>query len=71
MADSTPLARARGSLDFDNHPLVAIWETTQACDLACAHCRACATPQVDPRELSTAQGKKLLDAFAAMGTFAR
>jgi len=68
MRDPSILARERASLDFDDHPLVAIWETTQACDLACAHCRACATPQVDPRELSTAQGKKLLSAFAAMGT---
>jgi radical SAM protein len=68
MRDPAILARERASLDFDDHPLVAIWETTQACDLACAHCRACATPQVDPRELSTTQGKKLLDAFAAMGT---
>ncbi len=60
--------RKPGLLDFDDHPLVAIWETTQACDLVCAHCRACATPQLDPRELSTAQGTKLLSAFAAMGT---
>lgn len=63
------LSRAKPNLlDFDDHPLVAIWETTQACDLVCAHCRACATPKLDPRELSTAQGKKLLSAFAAMGT---
>ena len=67
--DSDLLSRRRpGLLDFDDHPLVAIWETTQACDLVCAHCRACATPHLDPRELSTAQGKKLLSAFAAMGT---
>lgn len=62
------LSRGRNTLDFDDHPLIAIWETTQACDLVCAHCRACATPHLDPRELTTAQGKKLLSAFAAMGT---
>ncbi len=67
--DHDPLSRRRPSLlDFDDHPLVAIWETTQACDLVCAHCRACATPHADPRELTTAQGKKLLSAFAEMGT---
>jgi MoaA/NifB/PqqE/SkfB family radical SAM enzyme len=25
--------------NFDERPLVAVWETTQACDLACARCR--------------------------------
>lgn len=67
MADAT-LSRAKMSLDFDDHPLLAIWETTQACDLVCQHCRACATPRRDPRELSTAEGERLLDAIAAMGT---
>jgi radical SAM protein len=69
VSDPDLLSRRKPSLlDFDDHPLLAIWETTQACDLACAHCRACATPHLDPRELTTAQGKKLLSAFAAMGT---
>jgi radical SAM protein len=53
---------------FDDHPLVAIWELTQACDLACVHCRACATTVRDPGELSTAEGKRLLDDIASMGT---
>lgn len=56
------------SLDFDDHPLLAIWELTQACDLACQHCRACATPMRDPDELSTAEGRALLDAIQDMGT---
>ena len=34
-------------------PAVAIWETTRACDLCCLHCRARATPERHPRELST------------------
>ncbi len=62
------LTRARTALDFDDHPLIAIWEMTQACDLVCQHCRACATPRTDPRELSTAEGKSLLDEIARMGT---
>jgi radical SAM protein len=53
---------------FDDRPLIAIWELTQACDLACVHCRACATPARDAGELSTAEGKRLLDEVAAMGT---
>jgi len=55
-------------LEFDHHPLLAIWEVTQACDLACQHCRACATPGRDPQELSTDEGRRLLDTVHAMGT---
>jgi MoaA/NifB/PqqE/SkfB family radical SAM enzyme len=29
-------------INFGQRPVAAIWETTQACDLACAHCRDCA-----------------------------
>ncbi|MFO0643411.1 MAG: TIGR04053 family radical SAM/SPASM domain-containing protein [Polyangiaceae bacterium] len=67
-ATAPALSRARSLLDFDDHPLVAIWETTQACDLVCAHCRACATPSRHPDELSTSEGKALLDRIHAMGT---
>lgn len=47
-------------MKFDERPFIAIWETTQACDLVCKHCRACAQPKRDPRELTTAEGKALL-----------
>ena len=30
--------------DFNERPFIAIWEVTQACDLACVHCRASAQP---------------------------
>ncbi|MFO0672212.1 MAG: TIGR04053 family radical SAM/SPASM domain-containing protein [Polyangiaceae bacterium] len=53
---------------FDDHPLLVIWELTQACDLACVHCRASAVPSRDPRELDTAEGKRLLDSVAEMKT---
>jgi radical SAM protein len=56
------------TLDFDDHPLLTIWEVTQACDLVCQHCRACATPQRDAGELDTAEGRRLLDAIRGMGT---
>lgn len=69
MLESNLLDRARPRpLDFDDHPLLAIWETTQACDLVCAHCRASATPFTHPEELTTDEGKRLLDRIAAMGT---
>lgn len=52
------------TMKFDDRPFIAIWETTQACDLVCKHCRACAQPKRDPRELTTAEGKVLLGQLA-------
>ncbi len=52
-------------MKFDDRPFIAIWELTQACDLVCKHCRACAQPLRDPLELSFEEGTKLLDQFAA------
>ena len=54
-------------VDFDRAPFVVIWETTQACDLACLHCRACAVPNRDPRELSTDEAKRLVDDICRFG----
>ena len=53
-------------LDFDERPFIVIWETTQACDLACVHCRACAQPVRSVLELSTAEAKRLIDEVAAL-----
>src|SRR5271157_1189703 len=58
---------ARGGLNFDETPFVAIWEVTQSCDLACKHCRAAAQPIAHPDELTTVEGKALIDQIAAMG----
>jgi len=55
-------------IDYAKSPFLVIWETTQACDLSCTHCRASAQPLRDKRELSTAEGKNLLDQARAMGT---
>ena len=41
--------------------MVLVWEVTQACELACEHCRADARPGRHPDELSTAEGTALLD----------
>jgi radical SAM protein len=51
-------------LDFDKQPFLVIWEATQACDLACKHCRAQAQPIPHPQQLTTAEGMKLIDQIA-------
>lgn len=64
----SPLMGARPALDFDQRPMVVIWEVTQACDLSCYHCRASAQPLRNVMELTTAQGRRLIDEIAAMRT---
>lgn len=53
---------------FDVAPFLVIWETTRACALACAHCRAEAIDVRHPEELNTAEGCDLLTQVAEMGT---
>ena len=43
------------------------WEVTRRCNLACLHCRAAAGSGPYPDELTTAEGKKLLDDLASLG----
>jgi heme b synthase len=43
------------------------WETTRRCNLACAHCRAAAGMGPYEGELTTAEGKALLDDIAGLG----
>jgi radical SAM protein len=57
---------ARGGLNYDETPFLAIWEVTQSCDLACKHCRAAAQPIAHPDELTNAEGKALIDQIADM-----
>lgn len=52
-------------IDTAQRPLVLIWELTQACELACKHCRADAKSHRHPDELSTAEGKQLLDTISS------
>jgi radical SAM protein len=56
------------AVDFDRAPFLVIWETTQACALACRHCRASAQPGRDPFELTLDEGRRLVDMTAEMGT---
>jgi AdoMet-dependent heme synthase len=55
------------TLDFDKAPFLVIWETSQACDLACKHCRAEAQPNRHPDELTTEEAKQLLDDVRRFG----
>ena len=55
-------------IDYERTPFLIIWGTTQACDLACHHCRASAQPLRDARELTTDEGENVLRQAAAMGT---
>lgn len=54
------------NFDFEQRPFIVIWEVTQACDLACLHCRACAQSLRNPLELTTDEGRKLIDEVAAL-----
>src|ERR1051325_9472907 len=54
-------------MNFDQCPLLVIWEVTQACDLALVHCRASAQPDRNPAELTTEQGYRLLDQIRSFG----
>ena len=45
--------------DLSQRPFMVIWETTQACDMACRHCRAEAQPEHNPNALSFEEGCRL------------
>ncbi len=47
--------------DYNQGPVVAFWEITKACALACRHCRALAQHKRHPLELSTVEGYALVD----------
>ena len=65
LTSSQPAGEER--FDFNQRPLVVIWEVTQACDLKCQHCRACAQPFRDLRELTSVEAKRLINEVAEMG----
>src|ERR1051326_6956273 len=53
--------------DFSRNPMLVYWEMTQACGLACRHCRASAVPCAHPLELSTAEMKGCIAQLLAFG----
>ncbi|HNY66305.1 MAG TPA: radical SAM protein [Deltaproteobacteria bacterium] len=49
-------------------PRILAWEATSACNLECLHCRASATPDPKPGELTTGEARSLLEEVASAGT---
>ena len=52
---------------YEAAPLLVFWETTKACPLACVHCRAVAQPNPGPGELTTEEGRRLIEELAGAG----
>lgn len=46
-------------------PRLIFWELTSACNLKCIHCRACPVDERTPDELTTDEGKLLIDQIAS------
>ena len=53
--------------DYAQTPVNIYWEMTQACPLACRHCRAEAVPEPHPNELSFEEGVKFLRQIPGFG----
>jgi radical SAM protein len=53
--------------DFSSNPMLVYWEMTQACGLACKHCRAEAVPSPHPLELTTQDSESFLRQLLAFG----
>jgi radical SAM protein len=54
--------------DVAERPFIVIWEMTQACPLACKHCRAEAQPDRASGELSTDEARALMTQVAEFGS---
>jgi radical SAM protein with 4Fe4S-binding SPASM domain len=54
-----------GCIGYPGHP---VWEVTAACNLRCIHCHA-VSGLPDPDELTTDEGKKLIDEIASVSDF--
>jgi radical SAM protein with 4Fe4S-binding SPASM domain len=48
-------------------PRIVAWEITRRCDLACKHCRASATAEPDPQELSPDEALAVVEQLAQAG----
>jgi radical SAM protein len=58
---------AKSSTQFNERPLLVFWEMTKACQLACFHCRANAQCEGGPDELTSNEGRSLIDELASVG----
>lgn len=61
-----PLADRVRAIDAAVRPILAVWEVTLACDLACGHCGSRAG-RARPDELTTAEALDLVDQLAELG----
>ncbi|MEO2151501.1 MAG: TIGR04053 family radical SAM/SPASM domain-containing protein [Thermococcus sp.] len=52
---------------YDKKPVLVFWETTKACQLKCKHCRAEAILKALPGELTTEEGKRLIESLTDFG----
>ena len=59
------VTQLKGGLDA---PICLTWELTYACNLQCVHCLS-SSGQRDPRELSTAEAKRVLDELRDLQVF--
>jgi len=57
--------RPAGAHDYSFSPMLVYWEMTQACGLACRHCRAEAIATPHPNQLTHAESLNLLRQVAA------
>jgi AdoMet-dependent heme synthase len=65
--DSSEHHHDSSKIDFSRNPMLVYWEMTQACGLACKHCRAEAMPNANPLELTTAQSRRFLRQLVDFG----
>jgi len=54
------------NFDVNKTPFIAIWETTQACDVACLDYGDWIQPEADPLELNTLEAEQLIDEVAEL-----
>jgi MoaA/NifB/PqqE/SkfB family radical SAM enzyme len=54
--------------DYSRNPMLVYWEMTQACPLACRHCRAEAMSAPHPEELTATESLAFLQQVAAFDT---
>jgi len=56
----------KNNFDVNTTPLIAVWETTQACDVVCLDYGNWVQPEADPLELSTIEAQKMIDQVAEL-----
>ena len=63
-----PMMTTAREARYDSSPQLVFWEMTKACDLACFHCRADAQREPSPCELSTDEGRRMIDELAGLAS---